>query len=112
MTKRRRIQVLAGVTALSFLPAVAYAGSGGTPPAPGASGAGQSTAYCCTASPPWTTRNIGGNGNNAVIIFDGHSCTVVTDPNTQCTTAGAQALKCRGEFFTPSTGSVVRCFSP
>ena len=109
MMKRRRIQILAGVTALSFLPAVAYAGSGGTPPAPGASGAGQSTFYCCTAPTPWTTRNIGGNGNNAVFVFDGHGCSIPADPNS-CTTG--EVRKCRGEFFTPSDGSVVRCFSP
>jgi len=112
MAKQRWIVLVTGITALAFLPASAYAGSGGTPPSAGAGGAGQASAYCCTG--PWTQRTIGQDiFRQPIIVFD---CLAGASPYTnlpsECTSPGAQVRKCRGDFYTPSAGQVTRCFSP
>jgi hypothetical protein len=110
MANRRLIILAAGITALLFLPVAVHAGAGGGPAAPGASGAGQATAYCCTATPPWELVVIGKDIlRQDITAFKGHSCSVIEDPN-QCLTG--QVRKCRGEAYTPATGEVLRCFSP
>jgi len=109
------------ITSVAFLPVAAFAGGGGSPPAPGAAGAGSSSLYCCAL---WTDTLIG-DGKSAIHVLTGSGCTAIDDTavdrnscNVQ-TGAGSRAVKCRGEFYSPTiatappfNGTVQRCFSP
>jgi hypothetical protein len=115
MAHRRLTVLMAGVSAFALMPAFAYAGAGGAPPAPGASAAGTSTTYCCTT---WTAVE-SGDKKNPITTFSGTGCTPIDEApaaNRDACFAGNQALKCRGEFYTTGdnvgAGSVRRCFSP
>ena len=94
---------------------MAYAGAGGSAPAPGAAAAGTSTTYCCAT---WTAVESADN-KNGFTTFSGQSCTPIDEApasNRDACAAGSQTMKCRGERYTTSGeaggGSVTRCFSP
>ena len=108
MVKRLRIVLAATVSMSCLLPIAADAGGGaGIPAAPGA---GKSTDYCCLGSPQRVTQ---GNGANAFTFINAARCTALdeTDILSRNNCPGT-VVKCRGEFFTPSSGQVQRCLTP
>jgi hypothetical protein len=102
---QRWIVRLAGIMALAFVPATAYAGAGGTPTAPGA---GRSTDYCCAA----LNRVTEGQGSKANTFINGTTCVAIAEDDFSRNACTGTVVKCRGEFFTPATGVVQRCFTP
>jgi hypothetical protein len=113
MAKRWLAGVAAVLGLISLIPVNAHAGVGGSPIPPGATGAGTSTAYCCTT---WTPVQVGEH-KATITVFDGTSCKAIADTPSEINDCPAKVLKCRGEEFTGpatlgQTGSVKRCLAP
>ena len=116
MVNRRRI-ALAAVSMSCLLPVATHAGSGGTPTAPGV---GKSTDYCCqtlqrsdavlTAPPAGTATQ--GTENKPITSVNGTACQAIAEDDFSRNQCSGTVVKCRGEFFTPSTGRVERCLTP
>jgi hypothetical protein len=98
-----------------FLPPVVNAGSGGTPTAPGA---GRSTDYCCATWERVTQRNGSderegqGNEKKGITFVNGTGCSAIAEDDFSRNQCSGTVVKCRGEFFTPSSGEVKRCLTP
>lgn len=115
MLNRRRT-ALAAVSMFCLLPVAAHAGAGGTPTAPGA---GKSTDYCCTTWERVTQRNgteeregAQGNEKKGITFVNGTGCQAIAEDEFSRNACPGTVVKCRGEFFTPSMGTVQRCFTP
>jgi hypothetical protein len=111
MINRRRI-ALAAVSISCFLPIAVHAGAGGTPTAPAA---GKSTSYCCTTwekgtQPSGTDEQ--GKEKKTIPYVNGTGCVVIAEDDFSANGCLGTTAKCRGEFFTPRTGKVERCFTP
>lgn len=113
MTKRRFMFLVVWITVLCVVPTLAFAGAGGTPPAPGAAAAGSTSAYCCQT---WTPTTIS-DGKTSSTVLEGTTCTAIDDTasaRNSCGVANLKAAKCRGEIYSPGAipSTVQRCFSP
>jgi hypothetical protein len=114
MMNRRRI-ALAAASMFCLLPVAAHAGSGGTPTAPGA---GKSTDYCCqilerVTQPTGTDGTQTTQGTAKPLTFvNGTGCSAIAEDDFSRNQCSGTVVKCRGEFFTPSTGRVERCLTP
>lgn len=113
MVNRRRIAA-AVVSLFNLLPLAAQAGSGGTPTAPGV---GKSTDYCCQilerVTQPSGTDGTATQGSAKPLSFiNGTGCNAIAEDDFSRNQCSGTVVKCRGEFFTPSTGRVERCLTP
>src|SRR2546421_1150 len=80
MTNRRIMFLAVWMTVLCLVPALAYAGAGGSPPAPGAAAAGTAAQYCCTTWAPATIAD----GKNSISVLEGSgACTAVKDDDAR-----------------------------
>ena len=110
----RSYLALAAVSISCFLPPAVYAGAGGTPVTPGA---GRSTDYCCVALETVTVR-LGSGGT--LTFMNGTGCKALPEDPGARNTCGSDTgeagpgtvVKCRGELFNPSAGTVQRCLTP
>jgi hypothetical protein len=99
----------------SLLPLGAHAGAGGSPTAPAA---GKATEYCCQVWRADTRRHGDDQGKNSLTSFTGSGCIAIFEDDVARNSCGGTVVKCRGEFFTPSTatdsgaGKVERCLTP
>ena len=111
MANRRMMFVAVWITVLCLVPGLAYAGAGGSPPAPGAAAAGTAAQYCCSTLSPATI----GDGKSAITVLEGTGCTAVKDDDAgrnSCAVGTKKGVRCRGEIFDPFAQTVSRCFSP
>ena len=107
MINRPRIALAAAVSVFFLLPVAAHAGFGGSPTAPGA---GKATDYCCATWEQSPTRH--GHGANAIPFVNGTGCTAIAEDEFSRNQCSGTVMKCRGEAFTPSAGTVTRCLTP
>jgi hypothetical protein len=106
----RSTLALAAVSMFCLLPAATHAGSGGTPTAPAA---GKSTDYCCqTLTPQRQGTDEQGNEKKGFTFVNGTGCSAIAEDDFSRNACTGTAVKCRGEFFTPSAGTVQRCLTP
>ena len=112
-----RRTALAAVSLFCLLPVAAHAGAGGTPTAPGA---GRSTDYCCATWERVTQRQgtdekqgTQGNEKSTITSFvNGTGCQAIAEDEFSRNACSGTVVKCRGEFFTSTTGKVERCLTP
>ena len=105
---------MALLTVFSLLPAASYAGAGGSPTAPAG---GRSSDYCCIE---WKSKTTRLDDGTTVTSFNGTGCRAISEEPLERNNCEGSALKCRGEFFTPTAqtrqglppGTVDRCFTP
>ena len=111
----RRCIALSAVLTSCLSPAVAYAGSGGTPTPPAA---GKSTDYCCQVwergdtQSPADAASPASKVKSGASFLNGTGCQAIAEDDfsrNQCT---GTVAKCRGELFTPNLGKVERCLTP
>ena len=106
-----RLLVAAALSFSTLIPTAVYAGSGGTPTAPAA---GRSTDYCCATWERVDPRRRGDKDDdkNALPFFNGRECQAIAEDEFSRNSCPGTVVKCRGEFFTFSTGKVERCLTP